>query len=170
MTSNLKRSSARRPGVAAAALLLAAAGTGVAVQAASAAAPVKVALSGKTSQGIKVSLSPPKSFGGRTITYKATMTCSDGQTFTDDAFSDDVTISKAGHFDLHYTSDAGATLTAVQGAVSSTGRSASGSLRIVEFYSETPDANNNLPLMAGGPVRCDSGAVTWKAGIPPKKK
>ena len=69
-----------------------------------AAAPAQAArppggLKGRTAQGLPVALSAPRSFG-RAFRYQATMTCSDGSTFTDDPFTDDVKVSRDGSFRL----------------------------------------------------------------------
>jgi hypothetical protein len=117
-------------------------------------------LKGHTAQGLPVSLSGLHPYG-RAFRYQATMSCSDGSSFTDDPFTDDVKVSANGNFHSAYVSDGGATSTHVRGRI--LGRRASGVLRIVEFYSNVPDANGYLHLQANGPVRCDSGNVNWTA-------
>lgn len=113
---------------------------------------------GTSSQGLTIKLSKAKSFG-RTFSYQAAMHCSDGTTFTDAVFSDDVAVKK-GKFKSRYVSDAGAVRTSVSGTVK--GNRASGKLRIIEHYSPTANAQGFLPLDAHGSVVCDSGTVTWK--------
>jgi hypothetical protein len=117
-------------------------------------------LTGKNAQGLAVTISAAVR-GSRTIAYQATMSCSDGTSFTDDRFTDTVKPNSKGSFRVAYSADAGATRTVVKGTIS--GHRGSGEMRIVEFYSSTPNSSGNLPLQAGGPVRCDSGNVTWTA-------
>lgn len=88
------------------------------------------------------------------------MSCSDGSTFTDDAFTDLVRIRRSA-FSRSVTSNAGAVHTRVTGSLS--GRRAHGTIRITERYSEVPDANGDTPLNADGGILCDSGTVRWSA-------
>jgi hypothetical protein len=115
--------------------------------------------SGKTSQGIAVRLAQAGA-GGRWFRYRAKMTCNDGSTFLDDYFSDQVTV-KNNRFSVSNSSSAGAVRTKVTGTLS--GIHASGTIRIIERYSELPNANGDTPLAANGAIVCDSGTVRWTA-------
>ncbi|HEX4106753.1 MAG TPA: hypothetical protein VHX88_01380 [Solirubrobacteraceae bacterium] len=121
--------------------------------------------SGTNAQGIAVALSAPNRHGTRNFTYQAKMTCSDGSTYEDYSFTDAVTLNVHGNFRDARSTNAGAIQTVVRGAVS--GRRATGEMRIVEFFSDTPVTESNgtqvTPLEASGPVRCDSGNVSWSA-------
>ncbi len=113
---------------------------------------------GKTAQGIPVRLAAQVK-GARWFRYRAKMTCNDGSTYLDDYFSDDVTV-KHNHFNVFYSSNAGAVTTRVTGTLS--GATASGTVRIVERFSE--DAVNGVtPLAANGAIVCDSETVKWSA-------
>lgn len=114
---------------------------------------------GKTAQGLRVSLGKPVR-GGRWFTYQARMSCNDGSTFTDNPFQDLITLRK-GRFHVRFKSDSGATLTDVSGTVK--GKRASGTVKITEHYSSTPNAQNNYPLDPHGTVICQSGPVKWTA-------
>lgn len=127
---------------------------------ASAAAGGKRTYKGKTAQGLAVKLAKPTR-GGRRFTYQATMACSDGTTFTDLPFVDLVKIRKHGRFSSRFKSDGGATQTDVRGRIA--GRRASGTVKINERYSSTPNSAGNFPLDAHGSVTCRSGAVKWTA-------
>ena len=113
---------------------------------------------GKTTQGISVRLAKAVK-NARWFRYRAKMTCSDGSTFTDDYFSDDVTVTR-NRFSLTYTSNAGAITTKVTGTLS--GTRASGTVRIIERYSEVA-VNGVTPLSADGAIKCDSKTVKWSA-------
>lgn len=123
------------------------------------AAGAKAVYTGKTAQGLAVRLSKPLSFG-RSFTYQATMKCSDGSTFTDNPFLDDVRISR-GRFKSHVASDRGATLTDAKGTIK--GGRASGTINVTERYSATVNAQGNFPLDPKGSVVCRSGVVKWSA-------
>ncbi len=114
---------------------------------------------GKTAQGLRVSLGKPVR-GGRWFTYQARMTCNDGSTFLDNPFGDLVALRK-GRFHVRFKSDGGATLTDVSGTVK--GKRASGTVKITEHYSSTANAQNNFPLDPHGTVICQSGPVRWTA-------
>jgi len=114
---------------------------------------------GKTSQGIAIRLAQ-QTGGGRWFRYRAQLKCNDGSTFLDDYFSDQVSV-KNNRFSDAYSSSAGAVTTKVTGALS--GTHASGTIRIIEHYSEVPDANGDTPLAANGAIICDSGTVHWTA-------
>lgn len=143
---------------AAAALVTACAVSAPALGAARTAATGK-AFTGKTAQGLPVKLGKPTK-AGRPFTYQATMNCSDGTTFLDNPFVDVVTIKK-GKFRSRYTSDRGATQTNVTGTIK--GKKASGTVKITERYSATPNAQGIFPLDGHGTVICQSGAVRWTA-------
>lgn len=121
---------------------------------------VKRTYTGRTAQGMVVTLGPPRSYG-RTFTYEAALACTDGTRFTDARFLDQVRISRSGHFIARYFADARATVTNVQGHIK--GRRATGTIKIDEFYSSTPNPSGNYPLSTGGPVLCHSGVVRWTA-------
>jgi hypothetical protein len=122
-------------------------------------ASAKTTYTGKTAQGLAVRLSKPFSFG-RSFTYDATMKCSDGSTFTDNPFLDDVRI-KSGRFKSHVSADRGATLTDIKGTIK--GKRASGTINVTERYSATVNAQGNFPLDPKGSVVCRSGVVKWSA-------
>jgi hypothetical protein len=124
-----------------------------------AATGAKGAYKGKTAQGLPVTLSKPVK-GGRRFTYQATMTCSDGTTFTDAPFVDLVAIKK-GKFRSRYKSDKGATVTNVRGTIK--GKKASGTVHITERYGATPNAAGNFPLDPHGTTFCQSSNVKWTA-------
>src|SRR5215469_9528040 len=68
---------------------------------------------GRTAQGITVRLGPTGR-DGRAFRYRARMRCSDGSTFLDDYFTDDVSVRR-GRFASRVTSSGGAVKTAVTG-------------------------------------------------------
>jgi hypothetical protein len=113
---------------------------------------------GRTTQGIAVHLAAQVK-GARWFRYQAKMACNDGSTFTDDYFSDDVSVAHD-RFSVRYTSNAGAVTTHVQGVLS--GKQARGTIRIVERFSQVA-VNGNTPLSATGSIVCDSGTVRWTA-------
>jgi hypothetical protein len=113
---------------------------------------------GKSAQGITIRLSA-QTASTRWFRYRANMTCNDGSTFLDDYFSDDVTI-RSNRFSASYTSNAGAITTKVSGALA--GKKASGTIRIIERYSEVA-VNGVTPLAANGAIVCDSKSVKWSA-------
>ncbi len=127
------------------------------------------AFTGKGPNGLVVSLSRPysstKSRGRPTATrhfrYRVTLRCSDGTTFADKRFADDVKVKHGGHFHSRFRADGGATVTRVTGRI--VRRRARGTLSITERYSTTPNAQGNLPLDPNGTVTCSSGTVRWKA-------
>jgi hypothetical protein len=129
-------------------------------------ASAKAVYTGKTAQGLAVRLSKPFSFG-RSVTYQATMKCSDGSTFTDNPFLDDVRI-KRGRFSSRFASDRGATVTSVKGTIK--GKRASGTISVTERYSSTVNAQGNFPLDPKGAVVCRSGTVKWSAKVAVKHK
>ena len=92
--------------------------------------------------------------------YRAGMRCSDGSTFLDDYFTDDVRV-RNGRFSSRVSSSGGAVCTQVAGTLR--GRQARGTIRIVERYSERPDAQGATPLAADGAIVCDSRVVRWSA-------
>jgi hypothetical protein len=114
---------------------------------------------GRTAQHIAVSLGPLHS-GLRAFHYQAKLKCSDGSTFTDDQFTDYVRAA-AGHFAARVRTSRGAVVTKVTGSIA--GLRASGTIRIVERYSEIPNAGGDTPLSANGAIVCDSGTVRWTA-------
>jgi len=73
------------------------------------------ALSGHTAQGLPVALGAAHR-GHRDFRYQARMACSDGSTFTDDAFTDSVRVVR-GRFARRVTSDRGAVHTMVSGLI-----------------------------------------------------
>ena len=113
---------------------------------------------GKTTQGIAIRLAAQKD-SARWFRYRAKMTCSDGSTFLDDYFSDDVTV-KNNRFSESYSSSRGAVSTKVSGTLS--GKAASGTVRIIERFSETA-VNGVTPLSPTGAIVCDSKSVKWRA-------
>ena len=88
------------------------------------------------------------------------MRCSDRSTFLDAYFTDYVRVRR-GRFDSRVRSSAGAVKTTVTGRL--LGTTARGTIRIVERYSELPDANGDTPLAPDGAIVCDSGVVRWRA-------
>lgn len=117
------------------------------------------ALHGKTSQGLSVTLRRP-SRGVRSFSYRARLDCSDGTSFSEGRFADDVR-PRRGAFRVRHTSDGGATKTAVAGTIR--GNRAGGTLRIVERYGTRLDSSGAAPLDPRGPVTCTSGTVRWTA-------
>ena len=117
------------------------------------------ALHGKTRQGFHVALGRP-SHGVRSFSYRARLDCSDGTSFAEGRFADDVR-PRRGIFRVRHSSDRGATTTTVAGTIR--GNHASGTLRIVERYGTGLDASGAAPLNPHGPVTCSSGAVRWTA-------
>lgn len=114
---------------------------------------------GRTAQGIAIQLGPQRAFG-RAFRYRARMSCSDGSTFLDSYFTDDVRV-RHGRFSNRVSSSGGAVLTSVGGTVHLT--TARGTIRIVERYSEIPNAQGDTPLAADGAIVCDSHVVRWTA-------
>jgi hypothetical protein len=114
---------------------------------------------GRTAQGIAVRLGPAGR-GGRAFRYRARMRCSDRSTFLDVYFTDYVQVRR-GRFGSRVTSSGGAVKTAVTGALR--GATARGTVRIIERYSELPDAHGDTPLAPDGAIVCDSGIVRWRA-------
>jgi hypothetical protein len=114
---------------------------------------------GRTAQGIAVRLGPAGR-DGRAFRYRARMRCSDRSSFLDAYFTDYVQV-RQGRFDSRDSSSGGAVKTTVTGKLS--GTTASGTIRIVERYSELPDANGDTPLAPDGAIVCDSGVVHWRA-------
>lgn len=114
---------------------------------------------GRSAQGIAVQLGPRRS-SGRTFRYRARMTCTDGSTFLDDYFSDQVRIRR-GRFSSRVSSTGGAILTIVTGTLH--GLQARGTIHIIERYSEIADPMGNTPLAADGAIVCDSQLVHWTA-------
>ena len=117
------------------------------------------ALSGKTRQGFHVTLGRP-SRGVRSFSYRARLDCSDGTSFIEGRFADDVR-PRRGVFRVRHTSDGGATKTTVAGTIRAT--RASGTLKIVERYGIGLDPSGAAPLDPRGPVTCTSGLVRWTA-------
>jgi sugar lactone lactonase YvrE len=116
-------------------------------------------LRGRTAQKLIVTLGPTRK-GRRTFTYQGTLDCSDGTSFTEGRFSDDVLVRR-GKFRMVHTSNRGAIRTTVSGTASS--RRASGRISIVERYRATLDAKGTSPLDRRGTVVCRSGSVRWSA-------
>jgi len=131
---------------------------GVAVAAPRSATPVG-GYRGRTTQGIAVQLGPQRA-AGRAFRYRARMRCSDGSTFLDSYFTDDVQV-RHGSFSSHVSSSGGAVRTSVTGKVGKT--RARGTIRIIERYSEIPDAQGDTPLDPNGAIVCDSHVVRWSA-------
>lgn len=154
------------------ALVAVASGMSAAGAVASVAAPSSGATyRGRTAQGVAIRLGPQRA-SGRAFRYRARMSCSDGSTFLDDYFTDDVRV-RHGHFASRVSSSRGAVITRVTGRVR--GTRAGGTIRIVERYSEIPDAHGNTPLAADGAIVCDSHVVRWTAtaqvtGPPPRSR
>jgi hypothetical protein len=121
---------------------------------------------GRSAQGIAIRLGPAGR-DGRAFRYRARMRCSDGSTFLDAYFTDYVRVRR-GRFDSRVTTSAGAVKTAVAGTL--LGVRARGTVRIVERYSEVPDANGDTPLAPDGAIVCDSGVVRWRAVSRPSTK
>ena len=117
------------------------------------------ALHGKTRQGFHVTLGRP-SHGVRSFSYRARLDCSDGTSFTEGRFGDDVR-PRRGSFRVRHTSDRGATRTTVAGRIR--GNHAGGTLRISERYGTGLDPSGAAPLDPHGPVVCTSGTVRWTA-------
>ena len=116
-------------------------------------------LHGKTKQGFSVTLGRA-SRGVRSFSYRARLDCSDGTSFNEGRFADDVR-PRRGAFRVRHTSDGGATKTTVAGTIRAT--RATGTLRIVERYGTVLDASGAAPLDPRGPVTCTSGTVRWTA-------
>ena len=116
---------------------------------------------GKSKQGLTVSLGPLHRDGTRIVRYQAKMSCSDGTTFTDGVISDQVTIRRSGRFSDAWSDSKGAFSTSINGKI--VGNTVSGRQRVQERFSDTPDANGFTPTDPKGPVRCDSGRVKWSA-------
>ena len=116
---------------------------------------------GKTAQQMAVRLGPLQG-QVRTFRYQARLRCSDGSTFTDDPFTDLVRLRR-GHFSLSRWTDARAVHVALRGVVR--GRTARGTIRITERYSEVPDAHGDTPLNADGGILCDSRTGAWRAKL-----
>lgn len=114
---------------------------------------------GRSAQGIAIGLGPSRS-SVRVFRYRARMTCTDGSTFLDDYFTDQVRIVRA-RFSSRVSSSHGAVLTTVTGTVH--GLRAHGTIHIVERYSELADPAGNTPLAADGAIVCDSRLVRWTA-------
>jgi hypothetical protein len=157
----MPRSVLRIPMLALVGLAIGAAGT-LAVGAAGALArgTASATYRGRSSQGIAVRLGPAGRVG-RAFRYRARMRCSDHSAFLDTYFTDYVRVQR-GRFASRVTSSGGAVRTAVTGGLM--GATASGTIRIVERYSELPDANGDTPLAPDGAIVCDSGVVHWRAG------
>ena len=117
------------------------------------------ALHGKTGQGLSVTLGRP-SRGVRSFSYRARLDCSDGTSFTDGRFADDVR-PRRGAFRVRHSSDGGATKTTVVGSIR--GNHASGTVKVVERYGTVLDSSGNAPLDPRGAVICTSGTVRWTA-------
>ena len=114
---------------------------------------------GRTAQGIQVRLGPLR-LSTRAFRYQARMACSDGSTFLDDPFTDQVRV-RHGRFASRFVSSGGAVVTTVTGTLR--GRRARGTIRIVERYSEIPNPDGTTPLAADGGILCDSQTVHWTA-------
>lgn len=148
------------------ALIVAATGVVAPALAGRSAAPgVRKAYSGSGPGALKVKLSKPFSFG-RAFTYDVKLTCSDGSTFTDAPFLDDVRIKANGRFRVRHVSEHRATITDVRGAIR--GRRAHGTIKIAERYAATPGPGGNYPLSPRGTVLCRTGRapayrVSWSA-------
>ena len=121
--------------------------------------PAPGVFQGRTAQGISVRLGPLRA-STRAFRYRARMACSDGSSFLDDPFTDDVTI-RHDRFSSRFVSSGGAVITTVTGSVH--GRRARGTIRIVERYSEIPNPNGTTPLDAEGGILCDSRTLHWNA-------
>ena len=119
------------------------------------------AFSGVTAQGMAVRLGPRRGTH-RSFRYRARLSCSDNSTFTDDPFIDSVRL-RAERFSLSRWTDARAVHVVLIGVIR--GRSAHGTLRITERYSEVPDSHGDTPLNANGGILCDSGTVPWRARL-----
>jgi hypothetical protein len=117
---------------------------------------------GRTAQGITVRLGPRRAFR-RAFRYQARMRCSDGSTFLDRAFTDDVTVRR-NRFSSRFSSSGGAVLTRVTGVLRPP--RARGTIRIIERYSEIPDPHGDTPLSPDGGILCDSRVVRWTARAP----
>jgi hypothetical protein len=117
------------------------------------------ALQGTTSQGLHVTLGRP-SGGVRSLSYRARLDCSDGTSFTEGRFADDVR-PRRGAFRVRHASDGGATRTTVAGTIR--GNHARGTLQVVERYGTGLDARGAAALDPRGPVICASGTVRWTA-------
>jgi hypothetical protein len=117
------------------------------------------ALGGRSAQGLHVTLTRPHS-GVRSFSYRARLDCSDGTSFLEDRFADDVR-PRRGKFSVHHTSDRGATRTAVAGVIH--GNHARGTLRVVERFAASLDPSGATRLDPHGAVTCSSGTVRWSA-------
>jgi hypothetical protein len=117
------------------------------------------ALHGKTRQGFSVTLGRP-SRGVRSFSYRARLDCSDGTSFIEGRFADDVR-PRRGAFRARHASDRGATKTTVAGVIRAS--RATGTLKIVERYGTVLDASGAARLDPRGPVTCTSGTVRWTA-------
>ena len=98
----------------------------------------------------------------RAFRYQARLRCSDGSTFTDVPFTDQVRL-RGDRFSLSRWTDARAVHVIVTGVVRE--RRAHGTVRITERYSEVPDAHGDTPLDANGGILCDSRTVGWRAKV-----
>jgi hypothetical protein len=121
--------------------------------------PSRRTYQGTSHQRLAVRLITTRS-GAGSFRYQARLQCSDGSTFTDDAFTDDVTL-RHDRFGATVSTSAGAVSTRVTGIV--IGSRARGSIRIVERFSEIPDGAGDTPLDANGGIVCDSHTVRWTA-------
>ena len=122
-------------------------------------ATASTALYGRTTQGTRVQLGAQRG-ALRAFRYRAELKCSDGSTFLDSFFTDDVRL-RLGRFSDRHSSSRGAVVTDITGKVAAT--SASGTIRIVERYSEVPNTHGDTPLDPTGAIICASGVVGWHA-------
>jgi hypothetical protein len=135
--------------------------TAAALAARSAAPRADAVFTGVTAQGMAVRLGPQRRVG-RTFKYQARLRCSDDSNFTDDPFTDIVRLHGR-RFSLSRSTDADAVHVRLTGVAGD--RTAHGTIRITERYSEVPDAHGDTPLNADGGILCDSGIVQWNAKL-----
>jgi hypothetical protein len=121
-------------------------------------APGGRTLHGRSSQGLAISLGPVRRSGLRTFSYKVRLGCSDGTTFTEMRFRDDVR-PRRGRFRVSLTTSRGAVQTTVKGTVTST--RATGIIRVTERFRASLNADGSSPLNRRGTVLCRSGGIRY---------
>ena len=121
-------------------------------------APGTRTLHGRSSQGLQISLGPLHRSGLRTFSYKVRLGCSDGTTFTEGRFRDDVRVRR-GRFRFSLVTSRGAVQTTVKGTV--TPNRATGIIRVTERFRASLNADGSTPLNRGGAVLCRSGGIRY---------
>jgi hypothetical protein len=121
-------------------------------------APGGPTLHGRSAQGLAVSLRPARRSGARTFSHKVRLDCSDGTSFTEGRFRDDVRPVR-GSFRLSVTSSRGAVRTTVAGSATST--RAAGTIVVTERFRASLNRDGSSPSDPRGTVTCRSGTVRW---------